>query len=88
MNQNGYKITSSILQELSLAKTIKHVGKGIGRNLKKDKTSAALATAGFFSPIPGGEIPGIAMHLTKSKGSRMKAAVLGRKLFQPHKWMK
>jgi len=82
MKLNGFQIVNTLLQELSLAKTIKQAGKGIGRNLKKDPVSLGIALA----PVPGSLPVGAGLHLSKSKSSRMKAMVVGRKLMNPSKW--
>jgi len=86
MKQNSYKIISTILQELNLVKTVKQTGLGIGRNIKKDKVSAAMIAAGL--PFPGGTVPGITHHITKSKPSQKRLMVLGRKLTRPSQWTK
>jgi len=84
MRQDGYKITSCILHELNLAKTVKQTGLGIGRNLKRDPVSLGIAV----SPIPGSFPTGIGLHIAKSKGSQKRLRVLGRKLVHPSKWNK
>ena len=82
MKYDAYHIISTILEKLSLAKTIKHTVKGVGRNLKKDPVSLGLIVV----PIPGTSVAGTALHLAKIPGSRKRLMVTGRKLIRPTEW--
>ena len=81
MKQNGYKIISYMLTELSRASVMKQGTKRLFKNIKKDPTSAAMVAI----PAPGSAPAGVALHLAKNKGSRKTLKTMATKAINPNR---
>lgn len=78
---NGYIILNDLLNEMSAMQVMKHGGKRIFKNVKKDPYSAALVAI----PAPGSAPAGVALHFAKNKGSRNTAGAMIKKAMNPNR---